>query len=221
MGQGLEFFQAGKGEEFMRKKGLVILLLLVMIGVSGCGLSLSSPSRKIESYLKNKYNSNFHFVSRGGYDVRSHVRSYTYKNEDGNEFSIRYYTDFISDNYGHILYDGEIQDKLQSILGENCKVFVSTKTSFTSASSDVSNAENYMEQTAYIQVDVYTLQETDYQQIAEPLLDETKNIDFFVTIYHTTEVGYDSVTKYSDTLNYADELSRDSFWIEDNQIIKH
>lgn len=218
MGQGPEFCQADKGEEFMRKKGLVILLLLAMIGVSGCGLSLSSPSRKIESYLKNKYNSNFYLVSRDGYDVRAHETNYTYKDEDGNEFNIRYDKDYISDNYGHILYDVEIQDKLQLILGENYKVFVSTEMTFWSGAREISNFERYMEQLTFIKIHVYTLQEPDYQQIAETLLSEANGITFLVDVYHTTKSGYDSMTKYSDKLSFENELSRDSFMIEEDQI---
>ena len=219
MGQGTVFCLAGKGEEFMRKKGLVILLLLAMIGLSGCGLSLSSPNRKIESYLKSKYNSDFYFVSRDGYDVRTHETNYTYKDTAGNNFKVTYDKYGVADNYCHILYDEAIQNKLQSILGENCKVFVSTELSFTVASSNVSSVEDYMGGVSVsTNVEVYILQKPDYQQIAKDLLSETDGVSLSVFVFHVTENGYDRVMKYLDSLNLADELGRGYFRIEDNEI---
>lgn len=176
----------------MRKTGLVILLFLTMLGVSGCASQSYTTRREIKTYLENKYHSKFYFVSDDSPEDNLYSTDFTYRDEDGNEFHVKYYSgSLIGDTYGDILFREDVQELLQEAMGPDYGVHVDKTADWplSSSSESYDSTLDYMQRCTWIQVNIYTKNEPDYTQIAQTLIDVEGDIDFHVLVYYSYEEG--------------------------------
>ena len=218
------------GERSIMKKKILLfaILILVMFGTSGCMENYGVARGSMKSYLKDKYNAKFTYVSAGrlGWPAKD---VYTiFKDEDGNELEIHSYvgdsifTKKYSDNYYSVIYDKQVQDQLQLQLDSQYKIFISTKREFTIGKEKYDNAEDYMRACLYVYIAICTTEDPDFDKIYELLLNEMSDVNMSVSVYTLTEEGFDTVSEYPDYVKYgikqSDIIYRDSFVIKENEV---
>lgn len=205
----------------MRKAGLVILLFLTMLGVSGCVSKSYTTRREIKTYLENKYHSKFYYVSDDSPEDDLYSTLFTYKDEDGNKFYVTYYSSsFIYDGYGDILFREDVQELLQEAMGPDYVVHVREAKDRSGEPESYDSTLDYMQRCTRIDVRIYTKNEPDYTRIAQTLIDVEGDIYFWVEVYHTNEKGFAEAAA-SVYVNRSNQLSSEIFGIDGNQMIDY
>lgn len=178
----------------------------------------NSSNNSIKMYLDKKYQQAFTFVSQGDDVWSAKTKTEVYTDQSGNKFTVKYRDGYCTDNYCSIIFDKDIEQIFQSAVNANCKVFVSTKSSFFGETDVFNNTDDYMKQCPVINISVIVLRETDFSSISTVMLNAGRDFTASVMIYCVTPDLFNDASAYSDGLDQTKIISTGSFWIENNTI---
>lgn len=202
----------------MEKIRLLVIIVLLAVGMCGCmnHVSVTNNSKDVESYLTNKYNDEFTFVSYGDNVWSSKSKSLIYADENGQYFTVKENSGYFSDNYCSVLFDESASKLVTGFFDEKIKAFVSTQSVFLSSSKRFDNVFDYLKACAVVNVVIYTAQ-SDYscEEISKRLLNKMHDCCVSVVVYSVAEDAFDSIINYESSVNV---LSSSSFWIKNNEI---
>jgi len=200
------------------------LILILIIAISGC-----APTKKeinsVKSYLENKYNAEFEYVSSGSSSWSSVGLHMIFKDSKENRFNV-YLDNVILDNYMSVIFDTKASTIFQGIYDFDYKVYVSTG-NYQNGKNDTFKSDGideYLKSVSYIQVIIYTdCQTFDTSTIAPLFLDRIKDKEYIVSFMLKVVIKdkYDSINGSfdDDSMVYGEQLAQGSFWVNaDNTI---
>lgn len=99
---------------------ILIMMLLIVIGVSGCMKSGKSAKEEMLEFMKNKYNEEFEFVSIGNEAWNANYTEMIVHSEKfpKGRIIVRKYGDKIVDNYTDFLMKEKIEEELRPIIAQ-------------------------------------------------------------------------------------------------------
>ena len=175
-------YQTKKAIGRMRTLGIVILLILT-VGVCGCTHNKKVSTNDIDTYLKDKYNNDFTYLSNGNDPWNATTNTYKYS-DSKNVFQVQVTAEHIADNYNSVLFDSEIQKYINSSIRTRCKIYVYTEGEFLGKSGKFDNYNEYVENCSVISLAVYSTDKEVKNQLSDELSellpDTTLNVVFKV-----------------------------------------
>lgn len=136
-----------------RKKYICLIIGFLML-VTGCGTKIDND--KIITYLENKYNQSFSYVSSGDDVWSSKSETKIFSDNNNREFEVKIFSDHIADTYYSIIYDDEISKYYQNQFTENYKIFASSESYFTNENQKYSEVKDYMNSVPSLSIAIYT-----------------------------------------------------------------
>ena len=182
-------------------KKYICLIIGFLIFVTGCSSKIDND--KIITYLENKYNQSFSYVSLGNDVWSSKSETKIFSDNNNREFEVKVFSDYIADTYYSIIYDDEISKYYQNQFTKNYKIFASSESYFTNENQKYSEVKDYMNSVPSLSIAIYT---TDNDlNIIKSKLDSVLFEGQFISgvIYIVDEKDFYNITKN----NYKDMTS--------------
>lgn len=178
------------------------------------GLS-NSEEKNMQSYLYNKYGSDFSFVSEEDDVWSSKSKSYMFVDNNENHFLVRNSSGYLTDNYSSVLFDSIASMSACAGFGAEVKVYIKTTSTFFDSTKQFNEFMAYLSECPVINVAVYTTENYDNDEIANSLKESLIGCTASVVIYHVADDIFASV---NDFVSDISTISSVSFWIENNSI---
>lgn len=182
-------------------KKYICLIIGFLIFVTGCSSKIDND--KIITYLENKYNQSFSYVSSRDDVWSSKSETKIFSDNNNREFEVKVFSDYIADTYYSIIYDDEISKYYQNQFTKNYKIFASSESYFTNENQKYSEVKDYMNSVPSLSIAIYT---TDNDlNIIKSKLDSVLFEGQFISgvIYIVDEKDFYNITKN----NYKDMTS--------------
>lgn len=171
----------------------------------------------MQSYLYNKYGSDFSFVSEEDDVWSSKSKSYVFVDDNENRFLVRNSSGYLTDNYSSVLFDSIASKNVCMDLGPKVKVYIKTTSTFFDSTKKFDEFMTYLSECPVINVAVYTAEDYDDDELANRLKESLIGCTASVVIFHVTDDIYASV---NDFVSDISTMSSVSFWIENDSISK-
>lgn len=182
-------------------KKYICLIIGFLMFVTGCSSKIDND--KIITYLENKYNQSFSYVSSRDDVWSSKSETKIFSDNNNREFEVKVFSDYIADTYYSIIYDDEISKYYQNRFTKNYKIFASSESYFTNENQKYSEVKDYMNSVPSLSIAIYT---TDNDlNIIKSKLDSVLFEGQFISgvIYIVDEKDFYNITKN----NYKDMTS--------------
>lgn len=182
-------------------KKYICLIIGFLMFVTGCSSKIDND--KIITYLENKYNQSFSYVSSRDDVWSSKSETKIFSDNNNREFEVKVFSDYIADTYYSIIYDDEISKYYQNRFTKNYKIFASSESYFTDENQKYSEVKDYMNSVPSLSIAIYT---TDNDlNIIKSKLDSVLFEGQFISgvIYIVDEKDFYNITKN----NYKDMTS--------------
>lgn len=202
----------------IKQLSLLLLSIILILGVCGCmntGVVSNSEKKNMQSYLQNKYSSDFSFVSEEDDVWSSKSKSYVFVDDNENRFLIRNSSGYLTDNYSSVLFDSIASKNACVGLGPKVKVYIKTTSTFFDSTKKFDGFMTYLSECPVINVAVYTAENYDNDELANRLKESLIGCTASVVIYHVADGIFASV---NDFVSDISTISSVSFWIENNSI---
>lgn len=181
---------------------------------------MKKAENRVETYLSNKYQKTFSYVSEKGGVWSDKATSVIYKDPNGVECVVRYTDKYMSDNYCSALYDGEIAQRLRDTIQAECKVFVSTESAFFGESKSFASAEDYLKRCGVVNITIYVPQENLLSDVAADVQRASEGSTFSGMIQCVSRDVFHNLSSRDDNVLPGDIVEYGSFWIEDGVIVR-
>ncbi len=182
-------------------KKYICLIIGFLMFVTGCSSKIDND--KIITYLENKYNQSFSYVSSRDDVWSSKSETKIFSDNNNREFEVKVFSDYIADTYYSIIYDDEISKYYQNQFTKNYKIFASSESYFTNENQKYLEVKDYMNSVPSLSIAIYT---TDNDlNIIKSKLDSVLFEGQFISgvIYIVDEKDFYNITKN----NYKDMTS--------------
>jgi len=191
----------------MKKVVLIIICCLsVLLITAGCDKEINNKT--INTYLQNKYNKEFVYVSEGNDVWSSTTSTKIYSDQNKKQFKIKINGDYFSDNYYSVIYDEDISKYYQKQLNSNYKVFVSSESNFTNNSKKYNGANEYLDDIEILNMAIYTT-DNIVEEIESKLNLLTINNNYVSGVIYI--VSNDSFINITSHANSVDIINSKSF----------
>ena len=197
------------------KKIILLLILTLSIILSGC----SNKEDSAMAYLKEKYGEKFNYVGLGDTVWSSKSKFFIFTDDSGNEFTVEERGGSYSDDYGSIIYDREIQQKLSSVVPAESKLFASTEGCRRTYTNKDMSVEEYMKEAGIINVVILTTESDNYKILTDSLIEFSSDLVISGVIYQVSDEMFNEVNSFTESQeNTHDIIACESFWIENNEL---
>ncbi len=137
------------------KKRMVMVMLIgtLMTNLFGCG---SASQKDVEKYLGEKYSKlEYEYVNKSATGWPSNMVTYTFKDGEGVEFTVKEDSGVIMDNYYSHMFDKQITAVINEKLAGLGRTTVSSESNSTGSNVAYENAIEYIKDTAFINVTAF------------------------------------------------------------------
>ena len=172
-----------------------------------------------ESYLNDKYDIKFHFVSTVDDDGwPSHWQHLIYADEEGREVLLKVGTNTLFDNYCSSLYDPEIQKVLSDLFDINGRLFISTASSLFGKNGRYNNYSEYYNSCSFINVFIIVCDQESYEEVRKKMTSIDINKKCFVMLEYVSHSIYKDIDSYqqAEQIPTHQVIKSESFTIENN-----
>ena len=205
----------------IKKFASFLLATTLLIGACGCMNNVSTTRReskitqKIETYLSEKYGTQFVYIGKGDDVWSSKSKSYIFADMDNRQLIVKDTDGYFADNYGSSVYDVLASECFSQESNMESKIFINTQSVFFGFGKKFNGYKDYLCECPVVNVAVYVVGDCDWDIIAEKLKCLLGDCTVSAIVYNVDANTYNSLEHFGTTSNI---LSFASFWIEDNTI---